>query len=258
MSAHRSRTCASVSTCFGSGDWLGADVDAADVRARDRERRGDARVVQHLDQEEPRAALHQLRRRRALLDPHPALGVDVHGHQHPAIEHALERGDRRRFVLIPIASLSACSSAAASGSPRYRSAVSTRRACCARGWRGIRLLGRRVVRAEGRICRQDCARGINGGTGRRVHGAGSITGRARNCAATAQRAGCGVRAASGTRFATSARTWKTGEVACVTCHVRADARTSAGVARSKLEVAVPPAASFHRLVRRWFAEAWKS
>ena len=98
MSAHRSRTCASVSTCFGSGDWLGATVDAADVRTRDRQRRGDARVVQHLDEKEPRAALHQLRRRRALLDPHPALRADVHGHQHPAIEHALERGDRRRVV----------------------------------------------------------------------------------------------------------------------------------------------------------------
>ena len=44
--------------------------------------------------------------------------------------------------LIPIASLSACTSAAASGSPRYRSAVSTRRACCARGWRGTFAAGR--------------------------------------------------------------------------------------------------------------------
>ena len=72
--------------------------DAADVRARDRQRRGDTRVVQHLDEKEARAALHQLRRRRALLDPHPALGADVHGDQHAAIEHALQRGNRRRVV----------------------------------------------------------------------------------------------------------------------------------------------------------------
>ena len=80
------------------GRLAGRHVDAADVRTRDRQRRGDARVVQHLDEKEPRAALHQLRRRHALLHPHPALRADVHGHQHPAIEHALERGDRRRFV----------------------------------------------------------------------------------------------------------------------------------------------------------------
>ncbi len=73
-------------------------VDVADVRTPDRERRGDARVVQHLDEKEARAALHQLRRRRALLHPHPALRADVHRDQHAPIEHALQRGDRRRFV----------------------------------------------------------------------------------------------------------------------------------------------------------------
>ena len=56
----------------------------------DGQRRGDARVVQHLDQEEPRAALHQLRRRRALLHPHAALGTDVHRRQHAAIEDLLQ------------------------------------------------------------------------------------------------------------------------------------------------------------------------
>ena len=44
--------------------------------------------------------------------------------------------------LMPIASSSACTSASASGSPRYRSAVSRRRACCARGWRGTFAAGR--------------------------------------------------------------------------------------------------------------------
>ena len=80
------------------GRLAGRHVDAADVRTRTASGAVTPASFRTLTRKSRVPPCTSSGRRRALLHPHPALGADVHGHQHPAIEHALERGDRRRFV----------------------------------------------------------------------------------------------------------------------------------------------------------------
>ena len=91
--------------------------------------------------------------------------------QHAAIEHRCSAATAAASSLMPIASLSACTSAAASGSPRYRSAVSSRRACCARGWRGTLGSRRTLLGADAMLPPERQRRQRSGDASRRSHGA---------------------------------------------------------------------------------------
>ena len=98
MSAQRSRTCASVSTFFGSGELLVGtktlpmfglcSASGAVTRASFRTFTRNSRVP----------PCTSCGRRRRLLHPHPALGADVHRDQDARIEDLLDAGDRRGLV----------------------------------------------------------------------------------------------------------------------------------------------------------------
>ena len=77
------------------------DVDVAQVRALDRQRRRHARIVEDLHEEQAGPSLDQLRRRRSLLEPDAALRTDVDGDEGVGIQDLLNPGDRCRFITHP-------------------------------------------------------------------------------------------------------------------------------------------------------------
>ena len=112
----------------------------------------------------------------ALLDPDPALGADVHGRQHAAIEHALQRGDRRRLVADADRVVERLHVGGGERLPEIaQRGLETPRLLRERLERDG-LLGGALLGAEQRDdFEQDAAHEDNGGTRERVHHAGGCT-----------------------------------------------------------------------------------